>query len=148
MSGPSTAEIRTRAFARVVGPFVTIATGAIVYRTPTMGQTLAGFFENGAVVWMTGGLLLLCGLIIIAFHQYWRGLAAILISLFGWFLALRGAVLMAAPELIDRGAVAAMPHPGFVRAGFGLLTLMGLYLTYVGWIAASRGKAADNEVLR
>ena len=141
MSGPSTAEIRTRAFARVIGPFVAIATGAIIYRMPVMGQTLAGFFENGAVVWMTGGLLLLCGLIIIAFHQYWRGLAAILISLFGWFLALRGVVLMAAPELIDRGAAVAMPYPGLVRTAFGLLTIMGLYLTYAGWIAAPRGAA-------
>lgn len=142
MPGPSVAETRTRAFSRVIGPYVAIATGAIIYRAPTMGQTLSGFFENGIVVWMTGGLLLLCGLIIIAFHQYWRSLAAVLISLFGWFLALRGAVLMAAPELIDRGAAAAMPHPGLVRAGFGLLTLMGLYLTYVGWIAAPRGDAA------
>lgn len=142
MSGPSAVEARTRAFARVIGPFVTVATGAIVYRAPEMGQTLAGFFENGAIAWVTGGLLLACGLIIIAFHQYWRGLAAILISLFGWFLALRGGALMIAPQLIDRGAEAAMPHMSLVRAGFGLLTLMGLYLTYVGWVAPPRDDAA------
>lgn len=148
MSGASLAETRTRAFVRVIGPYVTIATGAIIYRAPTMGQTLSGFFQNGIVVWMTGGLLLLSGLIIIAFHQYWRSLAAVLISLFGWFLALRGAVLMAAPELIDRGAAAAMPHLGLVQAGFGLLTLIGLYLTYVGWIAAPRGDTGTMRVLK
>ena len=44
MPGPSVAETRTRAFARVIGPYVTIATGAIIYRAPTMGQTLMGLY--------------------------------------------------------------------------------------------------------
>ena len=41
---------------------------------------------------------------IIAFHQYWSSVAAVMISLFGWILALRGLVLMAAPELYERAA--------------------------------------------
>lgn len=90
MSGPSAAEAHTRAFARVIGPFVTIATGAIVCRAPNMGRRLAGFFENSAIAWVTGRLLLACGLIIIAFRQYWRGLAAILIPLFGRVAPPRG----------------------------------------------------------
>ena len=40
--------------------------------------------------------------LIIAFHQYWSSVAAVLITLFGWILALRGLVLMAAPKLYER----------------------------------------------
>jgi hypothetical protein len=58
-----------------------------------------------------------------------------LISLFGWFLALRGLVLLAAPQLIARGGTAAMDMIPIVRIGFGLLVLIGLWLTFVGWIA-------------
>jgi hypothetical protein len=58
------------------------------------------------LVWFAGALLLFGGLLIIAFHQYWYGPSEILISLFGWFLALRGLVLLAAPQLIERGAAA------------------------------------------
>ncbi|HEV2572996.1 MAG TPA: hypothetical protein VGU72_14780 [Beijerinckiaceae bacterium] len=128
-------QVRTRAFARVLGPFLTIVTALIIYRLPTMAETFADFFTNEAMVWITGAMLLLSGLIIIAFHQYWRTLAAVLVSLFGWFLALRGAVLLIAPNLIIRGGEAMMPHQTLLRLGFGLLTLIGLYLTYVGWIA-------------
>ncbi len=64
-------------------------------------------------------LLLFSGLLIIAHHQYWSSLAAILISLFGWFLALRGVVLLAAPQLIERAAGAAMNMMPIVRIGFG-----------------------------
>ena len=58
-----------------------------------------------------------------------------MISVFGWFLAIRGLLLLAAPQLIARvGAGAVAPVP-LVRIGFGALFLVGLWLTFVGWIA-------------
>jgi hypothetical protein len=77
------AKARTRAFARVIGPWLVIVPGIVAVRAPEMGTFLSGFFENEVLVWFTGGLLLFCGLLIIAFHQYWYSLSAILISLFG-----------------------------------------------------------------
>lgn len=144
MSSEALNHARTRSFARVIGPYVTFVTAIIVYRAPTMGNMLSRFFDNDAVVWITGGMLLISGIIIIAFHQYWRTLASVLISLFGWFLALRGAALMATPELIERGGAASVPHSDLIRAGFGALTIIGLYLTYVGWIAPNGDQASAN----
>jgi hypothetical protein len=129
------ASARTRAFARVIGPFLVIVPGIVMVRAPNTGAALTGFFENAALAWLTGGWLLFGGLLIIAQHQYWSSLAAVLISLFGWFLALRGVVLLAAPELIENAAIAAMDMMPVVRIGFGVLVLIGLWLTFVGWIA-------------
>ncbi|WP_204277200.1 hypothetical protein, partial [Klebsiella aerogenes] len=67
--------------------------------------------------------------------QYWSSLAAVLISLLGWFLALRGLALLAAPQLILSGATAAMKMVPVVQIGFGILVLAGLWLTFIGWIA-------------
>src|SRR5438552_2718992 len=92
---------RTRAFARVLGPWLAIAPGIIVVRMPDMGTLASDFFQNPLFAWFTGALLLFGGLLIIAFHQYWSSVAAVMISLFGWFLALRGLVLMAAPQLYE-----------------------------------------------
>jgi hypothetical protein len=93
---------RTRAFARVIGPFLVIAPGIIALRAPDMEALAVAFFENAALVWITGGLLVFGGLLIIAHHQYWSSVSAVLVSLFGWFLALRGVVLLASPQLIER----------------------------------------------
>jgi len=141
---PATLEsrVRTRSFARVIGPFLVIVTGILVIRAPDMGTILSAFFQNEAVVWMMGALLLFCGLLIIAFHQYWSGTAAVMISLFGWFLAARGFILLAAPQLILRGATASMHMVTAVRAGFSVLFLIGLWLTYVGWF--TRAPAPDS----
>lgn len=132
------ARARTRAFARVIGPFLVIVPAIVAVRMPKIGPTLSAFFENPMLVWLVGAMLLLGGLLIIAHHQYWSGLSAIMISLFGWFLALRGIVLLAAPQWIARGATAATNFVPVARIFFALLGLMGLWLTFVGWIAKPR----------
>ena len=139
------AKARTRAFARVIGPWLVIVPGIIAVRTPDMGAFVSGFFENGVLVWFAGAMLLFCGLLIIAFHQYWYSLSAILISLFGWFLALRGLALLAAPQLIEHAAESSIGAVSLVRAGFGALVLIGLWLTYAGWIAEPRTQIAMDQ---
>ena len=128
------ARARTRAFARVIGPFLAIVAAIVAVRMPTIGTTLTAFFDNPMLVWVAGAMLLMGGLLIIAFHQYWSGLSAILISLFGWFLALRGVVLLAAPQLIARGADVSKNMMPIARIFFGFIVLIGLWLTYAGWI--------------
>jgi uncharacterized protein YjeT (DUF2065 family) len=136
VSVPATQEPQapTRAFARVIGPWLVIVLGIIVLRASEMGALASEFFKSGLWVWFAGALLLLGGLLIIAFHQYWSNVPAILISLFGWILALRGLVLMAAPEMYERAAMSMDSIP-LVRIIFGVLVAIGLYLTYVGWLA-------------
>jgi hypothetical protein len=133
---PTTPEsqVRTRAFARVIGPWLVIVPGIITVRAPDMDVLASEFFKSGLFIWFAGALLLFTGLLIIAFHQYWSSTAAVLISLFGWVLALRGVVLMAAPKLYERAGIALEAVP-IIRSIFGVLVAIGLYLTYVGWLA-------------
>jgi hypothetical protein len=135
MPATTEAKARTRAFARVLGPFLVIVPGIIVARMPEMGAFASAFFGNEALVWIMGAFLLFGGLLIIAYHQYWSSPAAVLISLFGWFLALRGLVLLAAPRFYERATIASEGAISAARIGFGVLVLIGLWLTYVGWIA-------------
>lgn len=75
-------------------------------------------------------------LIIIGGHRSWRGPLAVTVSLFGWFVALRGLLLIVAPATVESGAEATMLSPtGLVlgRIFFGALAVMGLLLTYAGW---------------
>ncbi|CPZ65156.1 membrane protein [Mycobacteroides abscessus] len=104
--------LRTRAFARVIGPFVATVTTIIAVRAGDLGFLGDSFFRDPMWSWLFGALLFFCGLMIIAFHQFWRGAAAVIISLFGWFLALRGLVLLAFPGLMRAGVDASVPAGG------------------------------------
>jgi hypothetical protein len=84
------AQTRMRMFAGVIGPWLIIVPGIIVPRASAMDALAAKFFDDELFVWFTGALLLFVGRLIIAFHQYRSSVAAVMISLFGWSLALRG----------------------------------------------------------
>jgi hypothetical protein len=118
-----------------MGPFLAIVPAIVAIRAPEMGPFASSFFDNPALAWITGSLLLFAGLAIIADRQFWSSAAAILISLFGWFLALRGVALLVSPEMDARAAVSAEGAAPLVRVGFGVLFLVGVRLTFVGWIA-------------
>jgi hypothetical protein len=131
------ASQRTRSFARVLGPFIAVVPAIVAIRAGSIGSELSGFSADPIWAWVLGAMLFFCGLFVVAFHQYWRSAAAVIISLFGWFLLLRGFALLAIPQVITNTAKSATetssPGLGVVRVGFGLLALCGLYLAYVGW---------------
>lgn len=131
------ASRRTRSFARVLGPFIAVVPLIVAIRAGNIGSQLSSFSTDPMWPWVLGALLFFAGLFVVAFHQYWRGVAAVIISLFGWFLLLRGFALLAMPQQIAETAKSATESSGpalaVVRVGFGLLALCGLYLTYVGW---------------
>lgn len=147
MTASLESQIRTRAFARVLGPFLVLVPGIIIVRAPDIQLILHSFFQNEIIVWFAGAFLLFCGLLIIAFHQYWSSAAAVMISLFGWFLALRGLLLLVAPQLIAQGADAALRFLPAVRIGFFLLVVVGLWLTYVGWLVKISEKTRNSQPL-
>jgi hypothetical protein len=137
---PATLEslARTRSFARVIGPFLVVVIGALEVRTAEMGKFVQLFFQNDLIVWIMATVLVFAGLLIIAFHQYWSRPSAVVISLLGWFVLLRGLLLLYAPQLMERAIRAAVSGDQsvlYVRLGAGVMLLAGLWLTYVGWIA-------------
>jgi hypothetical protein len=56
-------------------------------------------------------------LFIIVFHQCWRNVAAVLMSVFVWVLAPRRLVLLAAPKLYERAGEAMAPIPSIFAFG-------------------------------
>lgn len=138
MSSAQQPQTRTRMFARVLGPFFVILAVMAVVRAADMRPMVSEFASNPLWPWLLGGFNLLLGLVIIALHQYWRGAAAIVVSVLGWLLALRGLFIMAFPQTAISLADNMIGATTFTlsRTGFVVLAAVGLYLTYVGWVPA------------
>jgi vacuolar-type H+-ATPase subunit I/STV1 len=133
------AQERTRAFARVIGPYV--ATFGIVYaiRLPELSGLVEDLFAQSFLMLLLGALMLAAGLVIIGIHRNWRGPLAVTVSLFGWFVAVRGFLLIAIPSTIQAGADATMlspPATTVARLFFAALGVLGLVLAYAGWFTA------------
>jgi hypothetical protein len=80
MDASQQSQAGTRIFSRVLGPFLVIADVTAIARTPDMQLLLAQFEANSQWTWVAGGLVLIFGLIVVATHQCWRGVAAIVVS--------------------------------------------------------------------
>ena len=135
LSTSEQSQIRTRMFARVLGPFFVIVPTTVAVRGSYMQTLFTEFKANPMWPWLFGAILLMFGLVIIAFHQYWRSPAAVIVSVVGWFLAVRGLLLLTIPQVYS-AAGNAIYSSGATAVIWGLficLALAGLYLTYVGW---------------
>jgi hypothetical protein len=138
-------QLRTRMFARVLGPFLAICAATTVARASDMRMLLSDFEANSATPWVTGGFLLLAALVIVALHPYWRGAAAITVSVTGWVLALRAVFLMAFPHAFMAAADSAIRMTALWVSVTVFVGLVGLYLTYVGWRPVPSQPAAQTE---
>ena len=97
MSSSQESQHSTRVFARVLGPFLIISCVTAVVRASDMRALVTDFEANPVWPWVTGAFILVGGLIIVALHPYWRGATAVVISVMGWLLVLRGFFLLAFP---------------------------------------------------
>jgi uncharacterized membrane protein len=135
VSASQEAQIRTRMFARVLGTFFAIVPTTVAIRGSYMQTLFTEFKANPMWPWLYGAILLMFGLVIIAFHQYWRSPAAIIVSVVGWFLAIRGVLLLTVPHAYSAAgdAIYSSGATAVIWVLFICLALAGLYLTYVGW---------------
>jgi hypothetical protein len=144
MTASQQSQTRTRMFARTLGPFFAIVPTTVAVRGSYMQTLFTEFQANPMWPWLFGAILLMFGLIIIAFHQYWRSPAAVILSVVGWIMLVRGVLLLTVPRVYtaagnavySSGATAAI---WVVGIGLGLV---GLYLTYVGWKPEPRAPEA------
>lgn len=137
---------RTRMFARVLGPFFTIVPIIVAARATDMRAMLTEFTASTVWPWVAGAFILMGGIAIIAFHQIWRGAAAIIVSVMGWVLAARGIFLMAFPDTFASVANRVIDATAVWQAAFAVFALIGLYLTYVGWRPQPTDSQADLEI--
>jgi protein-S-isoprenylcysteine O-methyltransferase Ste14 len=134
-------QVRTHMFARVLGPYFTIVPATVGVREAYMRTLFTEFKANPMWPWLYGAILLMLGLVTVAFHQYWRSPAAVIVSVVGWLLAIRGVILLVVPQAYTSVGNAVEGGSGgqaLVRVLAICLALAGLYLTYVGWIAKPR----------
>lgn len=143
MSSSAQSTETTRRFARVLGPFFAIVAATVVTRAPDMRELLAEFGATSIWSWVTGAYVLMGGIIVVALHPYWRGVAAVIVSLLGWLMVVRGVLLMAFPETFLSIANRTVDAETLWRIVFGVFVVVGLYLTYVGWFTRPRSSASQ-----
>lgn len=117
----------------MLGPFFTIIAIVAAVRAADMRPLLTEFTASHVWPWVAGAFVLLIGIVIVAFHQFWHGAAAIIVSVLGWLIVARGIFLLAFPDAFASVANRVIGATGVWQAVYVAMAIVGLYLTYVGW---------------
>lgn len=141
----STVNRSTRMFARVIGPFLAIMMATAAARVPQLWPQASGWAADSLWTWSAGAFTLIAGLVVVALHPHWRGVAAFSVSGLGWLTAVKGAALVAFPSTLVTLPADTMGEVGVFRVVYAAFAVLGLYLTYVGWGPGARGEAAPES---
>ena len=132
-------------FTRVIGPFLAIITATAVVQAPELFADISDFAAAPLWTWTAGAFTLLAGLVVVAAHPYWHGVAAISVSALGWMTTLKGLLLVAFPATLLSVSPTMIDAVNWWRAVYVAFAALGLYLTYVGWAPAPRRPVSAPE---
>ena len=125
----------TRFCARVAGPFLIVVALMILSRADTFPMLLPTMMQDAPLVMITGVWTLLLGLVFYAAHHHLGSPAAIALTVLALVVVLRGAMLMVLPETLITIAGQVGQVPPVLMGITALLTVLGVWLSYVGWVA-------------
>ena len=128
---------RTVFLARLIGVFaVLLSVSEFAHKTATV-ETAAALVRDRPLLFVLAMLGLLAGLAMVLAHNVWSGGALpVVVTLFGWILLLRSAVLLFLP---GDAIVRMMDFFRFEQLFYlyaAITLLLGLYLTYAAFKAA------------
>jgi hypothetical protein len=124
----------THFLAQLIGLFVLIESIATLAQKRAFIAAADGIIQNRPLLFVLGSLELLAGLAMILAHNVWVGGAlTIVVTILGWWLALRGALLLFLPH----EAMLKLYNTIKIEKNFHIFIVVGLalggYLTYAGF---------------
>lgn len=135
-------ENRTQGFARVLGPYLVIVAVVALAHASDMPALVTEFGRNPILSWVSGAFVLLSGLTVVALHQRWHGVAAIVVSVLGWLATLKGVLLLAIPQSYAAFGESMVRTAVWWQVLMVAVGVLGLFLTYAGWAPANEPRAA------
>jgi hypothetical protein len=125
--------------ARLIGLFALLFSLSELVHKQAMIETANALVRNPPLLLMMGILGLLAGLAMVLSHNIWSGgVLPVVVTLFGWILLVRGAVLLFLSPQAAAGMIDFFRFEQLFYVYAGITLLFGLYLTYGGFQATRR----------
>jgi hypothetical protein len=129
---------RTIFLARLIGLFSVLVSVPMFLHRQAMVETATAMVRDPPLLFVLAMLGLLGGLAIVLAHNVWSGgVLPIIVTLFGWILLFRGALLLLLPPETVAGLIEAVHFEQLFYFFASITLILGLYLTYSGFTASS-----------
>jgi hypothetical protein len=123
----------TRTLSRVVGPTLVALGLLLLVRRGELTAILADFAQDAALGVVMGLVGFVAGLVMLAYHSRISSLAALVLTLLGWLMMLRGLMLLFAPSMVVTAASWFTDTPHALDATGAAIALIGAWISTVGF---------------
>jgi hypothetical protein len=124
---------KSKVLAKIIGPLLIIPALGILLNREIYQRMFEEFAKSPSLCYLGGFMALLCGLLVVHFHNVWEARWPVIITILGWLCVVKGAALVLFP-----GTVAQLWHP-FTGSTVPLMVsssiscALGVYLTVKGY---------------
>jgi hypothetical protein len=119
--------------ARIIGPLLIITVaGSLMNFTSYQGMARE-FFKSPALIYLGGFIGLLCGLLIVQFHNVWKVQWPLIITVLGWVLVVRATITLLFPNRLAALAERFMMSSTSVLVSVLVMLAIGVFLTIMGY---------------
>jgi hypothetical protein len=123
---------------RLIGLVALIAGAALLIDKEPLLAAIGALTRDSALTYMLGMLGIVAGVAIILVHNIWtQGVWPLVVTLFGWFLLIRGIVVVVLPADLISGIIAALHFAEFYYLYALLPLVLGAYLSLRGFTATA-----------
>lgn len=127
----------TQTIAMIAGPYLLVTGLGFLLSPKFYIRMLAGSAAADPVlINLSGAVHFIVGALVLLLHFRWSEAAQIAVSLLGVAAVLKGAALIAVPDLVLKGPKNPQSHLRFSAIGF---CAAGGYLIYTGYLAGGAG---------
>jgi hypothetical protein len=124
-----TFALLTLDLAKAYGIAIVAVACAALFAPGRMSAVIADFERSAGLSFVTALFALTLGLVLVMAHSLWTDPAAVLVSLFGWIVLVKGILLLAAPEGLFKFATASASSSSRIRIwGIAALVLAAVFL--------------------
>ncbi|MCX6787111.1 MAG: hypothetical protein NTY93_01120 [Candidatus Kaiserbacteria bacterium] len=109
--------------AKILGTYLVISGLFLLFRGKTVPNLLKDFFGHPAVVYLTGVILVFLSALLLIQNNIWDGTWRTVITIFAWFVLLKGVAYIFIPEML---------HRMVNKKIFGTLNIYGLVAIVAG----------------
>jgi len=120
--------------ARIIGPIFVVAGLGFLINPAHYRRLVHDFFANGPLIYFSGVLALLMGLIMIEIHNLWVADWRVIITVIGWLSLIKGVIRVVLPGRGARVARAFNEGAHVLTISASAMLALGAILTYAGYV--------------
>jgi hypothetical protein len=128
-------DMQTSIFlAKLIGPVLLTVAFALFINRQAFAAMSEEFLQSRALLYLSGFLIMPAGIAIILTHNIWVPNWRVVVTLFGWMMAIGGALRLVFPDRVQAWGRGFLRHPTGAYIAGGIWLAFGAVLTFYGYI--------------